>query len=125
MFCAGTILLTAGLRAESFDLPLEPDYNRGVAAYPKKDYGAALQEFAALAEESHPQAQYYLSTMYHKGKGVPRDDFQAHIWATIATGINRKRAAELRGEPLKTLTSKQKKKARKVLQEWEKAHAGK
>ena len=66
-----------------------------------------------MAEENHGQGQYYLGTMCHKRLGVPQDNLQAHIWATIATtnskGINRKRAAELRGKLLRKLTSKQKK----------------
>ena len=48
--------------------------------------------------------------MCHKRLGVPQDNLQAHIWATIATanskGINRKRAAELCDKLLKKLTLK-------------------
>jgi hypothetical protein len=54
--------------------------------------------------------------MCHKRLGVPRDNLQAYIWATIATanskGINCKRAAEMRDKLLRKLTSKQKKRRR-------------
>ena len=113
VFCAGIILLTAGVKAKNFYLPLGSDYGCGVSAYIKGDYEDAAREFLSLTKENHIQAQYYLGTMYHKGKGVPQDKLQAYIWATIATanskGINRKRAAELRGKLLRKLTSKQKK----------------
>lgn len=93
------------------------------------DYKDAAREFLPLAEENHTQAQYYLGTMYFKGQGVSQDNVQAYIWATIATangkGLSRKRAAELRGKLLKILTSKQKKKAKKALQEWDRSHSGK
>lgn len=129
VFCGGIVLLTAGVGAEDFGLPPEPDYGRGVSAYIDGDYKDAAREFLPLAEENHTQAQYYLGTMYFKGQGVSQDNVQAYIWATIATangkGLSRKRAAELRGKLLKILTSKQKKKAKKALQEWDRSHGGK
>lgn len=129
VFCGGIVLLAAGVGADRFDLSPEPDYGRGVKAYLKGDYEDAAREFLPLAEENHTQAQYYLGTMYHKGRGVPQDYVQAYIWATIATangkGLNRKRAAELRGKLLKILSPTQKAKAKKALQEWDRSHGGK
>ncbi len=73
VFFGGIILLTAGVRGESFDLSSEPDYGREVSAYIAGDYEDAAREFLPLAEENHTQAQYYLGTMYYKGRGVPQD----------------------------------------------------
>ena len=39
-----------------------------------------LQQAQALADQGFPEAQLILGSMYHSGKGVPRDYKQAMIW---------------------------------------------
>jgi TPR repeat protein len=39
-------------------------------AYENGDYATALDELKPLAELGEADAQYYLSGMYHNGKGV-------------------------------------------------------
>lgn len=45
-----------------------------------QDYAQALRWYYKGAEQGHPQAQYNLGVMYHKGQGVPRDDVKALRW---------------------------------------------
>ena len=60
------------------------DFQEGMWAYTAKDYATALREFKPLAEQGHPDAQYYMGVMYAFGKGVLKDQVFAHMWANIA-----------------------------------------
>ena len=42
----------------------ETDFEVGVEAWGRGDYDAAVQEFRALAEQGHAQAQFHLGIMY-------------------------------------------------------------
>ena len=59
---------------------LAANFEKGVKAYERGKYKAALRQFRALAEEGHAGAQFYLGLMYGEGEGVPEDDIQAVSW---------------------------------------------
>ena len=44
----------------------------------------ALADLRASAEAGDARAQYNLGGMYRKGRGVPQDAAEAHMWLTIA-----------------------------------------
>ena len=71
------ILAVALLTATS---ALAADFEKGVKAYERGKYKAALRQFRALAEEGHAGAQFYLGLMYDEGEGVPENDIQAVFW---------------------------------------------
>jgi TPR repeat protein len=49
------------------------DFNSGCAAFERGDFAAARKEWAPLAEQGHPQAQFRLGCLYTFGQGVPQD----------------------------------------------------
>ena len=61
-------------------LPEPANFGRGVAAYGEGDFDAAFAQFAALAEDGDPTAQYNLGVMYARGHGVTRDVNEATNW---------------------------------------------
>lgn len=58
----------------------------GHEAYVSGDFKTALQMWKPLAEQGAAQAQYYLSGLYARGEGVPRDEKTALAWLTKAAG---------------------------------------
>ena len=59
-------------------------YEEGLAAYDRRDYETAFQEFKPLAEQGDELAQYNLGAMYYNGQGVPRDYVMAYMWFNLA-----------------------------------------
>ena len=55
-------------------------YDKGRAAYDKKDYTEALEWYRKAAEQGFASAQNNLGTMYHEGAGVPQDYNEAVAW---------------------------------------------
>ena len=53
------------------------DLKAGEVAYKKKDYAAALKEFAPAAKQGNAEAEAYLGQMYLLGQAVPQDRAQA------------------------------------------------
>jgi TPR repeat protein len=49
------------------------DFQKGVEAYEKGDFAAALREWRFLAGVGDPRAQYNLALMYFRGQGVIQD----------------------------------------------------
>jgi uncharacterized protein len=49
------------------------DFDSGCAAFERGDFGAAREQWAPLAEQGHPQAQFRLGCLYTFGQGVPQD----------------------------------------------------
>lgn len=72
----GTLLV--GTPASSADL------QKGLAAYKKGRYAAALKEWKPLAEKGNATAQHNLGQMYKRGKGVKRNYATAVTWFTRA-----------------------------------------
>lgn len=56
------------------------DLKKGVQAFQRGDYAAALAEFKPLAEHGNIGAQENLAEMYYGGQGVPQDSVQAATW---------------------------------------------
>ncbi len=56
------------------------DFDRGMAAYKRKDYSQALRYWKQCAEEGNAVAQYNLGVMYENGEGVPQDYAEAVKW---------------------------------------------
>jgi TPR repeat protein len=56
------------------------DYDKGIEAYSRGDYEAALREFLPLAEQGDAVAQHGLAGMYKKGEGVSQDYIEALKW---------------------------------------------
>ncbi len=63
---------------------MSADYQNGWDAYLKKDYGAALAEFTALAEMGNAPAQALLALMYDQGDGVLQNYRTALKFYTLA-----------------------------------------
>ena len=49
------------------------DFQDGLDAYKRQDYKTAYKLFLPLAEQGNASAQFNLSVMYDKGRGVPQD----------------------------------------------------
>ncbi len=56
------------------------DFDKGMQAYDRVDYAAALREWRPLAEKGDAVAQFFLGFMYHQGQGVKRDYAEAVKW---------------------------------------------
>ena len=56
------------------------DFKKGLNAYDRGDYVAALREWTPLAKQGHSEAQHKLGNMYYKGKGVPKNLKTAMDW---------------------------------------------
>ncbi len=64
--------------------PAWADFQAGLGAYNRGDYGTALKEFRPLAEQGNASAQVFLGAMYAKGQGVLQDDGEAIKWYRLA-----------------------------------------
>ena len=56
------------------------DYQKGLDAYNRGDYQAALRDWRPLAEKGNAIAQYTLGLMYREGHGVVQSDTEAMKW---------------------------------------------
>jgi TPR repeat protein len=56
------------------------DYQEGISAYMRGDYGRALEVFLPLAREGHAEAQYTLGYMFAFGLGVSKRQAAAAHW---------------------------------------------
>ena len=56
------------------------DFEKGMAAWNKKKWAAALREFVPLAQQGDAVAQGILSEAYRDGKGVKQDYALARKW---------------------------------------------
>jgi uncharacterized protein len=56
------------------------DFAKGLAAYNKGDYTAAVQEWRPEAEQGDPAAQLNMGLLYLDGHGVPQDLAEAAKW---------------------------------------------
>jgi len=60
--------------------PAWADFQAGIDAYDRGDYGIALKEWQPLAEQGNPTAQHHLGWLYVLGRGVPQDLDGAVRW---------------------------------------------
>jgi hypothetical protein len=56
------------------------DFGKGLEAYQRGDYAAALREWRPLAGQGDAAAQYKLGALYDDGQGVPQDHAEAARW---------------------------------------------
>jgi TPR repeat protein len=56
------------------------DFGKGLEAYQRGDYAAALREWRPLAGQGDAAAQYKLGALYDDGQGVPQDHAEAMRW---------------------------------------------
>ena len=115
------ILLTAPVNAQDFDKVIA-EFNNGVAAYNRGNYGTALQVFKTVAEQNHAAAQYNLGVMYSFGRGVPQDYVQAYMWFNLAAAQGNEKALQNRNIVAKLMTCSDISKAQRMAHEWLEAH---
>ena len=92
-------------------------FQKGLAAYEKKDYRTALREWKLAAEQGHATAQYNLGFMYGNGLGVPKNYVYAYMWDNIAASQGDKDAAKARDLLAKEMTRPQIAEAQKLASE--------
>src|ERR1035438_1730651 len=68
----------------SLCLPVLADVAAGLQALKRGDYALAAKEFLADATQGNAVAQYNLGTLYHDGRGVPKDFNEAVRWFRLA-----------------------------------------
>lgn len=71
---AFALISTAGLAASA------DQYEDGMKAFKKRDYGTALSLWVPLAEAGHVAAQFNVARMFDSGIGVTEDDAKAALW---------------------------------------------
>lgn len=64
--------------------PALADFDDGLAAYNRRDFARAMEEWRPLAEAGDPRAQTALGTMYFNGQSVAKDDAEAANWLSKA-----------------------------------------
>lgn len=60
--------------------PVRADFFDGLAAYERRDYAAAINEFLPLAEADHPDAQIYMGHIAYLGTGTEQSKQEAADW---------------------------------------------
>ena len=115
------ILLTAPVYAQDFD-KIIAEFNKGVAAHNRGDYGTDLQVFKIVAEQNHAAVQYNLGVMYSFGRGVPQDFVQAYMWFNLAAAQGNEKASQNRNIVAKLMTCSDISKAQRMVHEWREAH---
>jgi len=77
-------LIIFALYIVSAHASLAADFQKGMQAYRQKDYGTALIEWRALADQGDANARHNLGVMYASGQGVVKDQKIAVKWFTLA-----------------------------------------
>jgi TPR repeat protein len=62
------------------------NFQKGMAAYKRGDYAAALRAWRPIAERGNATAEYSIGLMYVRGHGVSQDDAEAVKWYRRAAG---------------------------------------
>lgn len=68
----GLVILSAGVKASKAQ-----DFEKGLAAYERGDFEAAVQEWRPLADQGHAKALDYLVQMHRNGEGVFEEEAKA------------------------------------------------
>jgi TPR repeat protein len=91
-----------------------------VCGYSQTEFDKTLK----AAEQGFAEAQFNLGLIYYTGKGVPKDDIQAHMWLNLSTatggGIGAKEAREAVAAQMK---ADQIVEVQKLAREWFEAHS--
>lgn len=78
------ICLTIAVLLGSAGVSWGADFDKGLAAAKRGDFGTALREWKPLAEQGNARARYNLGWMYANGRGVPQDHKAAAKWHKLA-----------------------------------------
>ncbi len=60
------------------------EYTRGIAAYESGDYSKAFELIKLSAESGDAKSQLILSTMYRRGIGIEKDEYEGFFWCKEA-----------------------------------------
>ncbi|MDA1070867.1 MAG: peptidoglycan-binding protein, partial [Proteobacteria bacterium] len=104
--------------------PAFADFEKGIDAYSRSNYGTAFQEFSASAQTGDPASQHMLGQLYQEGLGVGRDAVQAHRWYDLAAAKGQERAAEVLRALERTMSSGQIADAHTLSARWQAQHGG-
>ena len=74
------LVLGLSLLVASVGIGYAQDFLKGVEAWEKGDFAAALREWSALAEQGNTLAQFSLGWLYEDGRGVTQDHKEAVKW---------------------------------------------
>ncbi len=82
-----------------------------------------MKWYRKAAEQGNDSAQFNLGVMYTKGRGVPQDYVQAHMWYNLAAagsppGEDRDSAAKNRDIVAERMTPAQIAEAQRLAREW-------
>jgi len=94
-------------------------YRKGEGGVPQ-DYQEAVKWFKAAAEHGYAGGgiQTVLATMYHEGKGVPKDNVTAYMWLNLAASQGNQLAVEVRRIIGEEMTKEQIAEAEKLSREF-------
>ena len=95
-----------------------------------QDYSEAVRWTRKAANQGNALGQTNLGVMYGKGRGVPQDYVQAHIWFNLAAsrfppGTDRDKAVKNRDLVAKLMTPAQIAEAQRLAREWKPKKEGK
>ena len=97
------------------------DFNRGLEAYNRKNYAAALEEWLPLAENGHARAQHDVGRMYFLGYGVSQNAVKAYMWVYLAGTLEAKWKLHL-ATIASPMTPTQIAEAQRLAREWMEKH---
>ncbi len=97
------------------------DFNRGLEAYNRKNYAAALEEWLPLAENGHARAQHDVGRMYFLGYGVSQNAVKAYMWVYLAGTLEAKWKLHL-ATIASPMTPAQIAEAQRLAREWLEKH---
>lgn len=98
--------------------PSWADFDSAQAAYDRGDLEMAFQEFRALAEQGHPEAQCLLGAMYAQGHSVTQDLVVAQMWFSLSAAQGDLGALVATRRLAKHMTPAQISKAQKMARNW-------
>ncbi|MGQ0645191.1 MAG: tetratricopeptide repeat protein, partial [Elusimicrobiota bacterium] len=78
--------------------PVGADFDAAQRAEETGNYAAALQEFRALADQGHAEAQFRLGSMLEAGRGTPKDEAGAVVWHGKAAAQGNRQAQYALGQ---------------------------
>jgi TPR repeat protein len=87
-----TLCLMIAVLFGSMGMSASADFQKGLTAAQSGDFATALREWRPLAEQGNATAQFFLGTMYERGRGVPKNDKTAVKWYRLSAEQGNARA---------------------------------
>lgn len=84
----------------------------------RQDDVRAADWYRRAAQLGRPEAQFFLGTLYHLGRGVPRNDQLAHVWCEIALARGMTAGLACRDAASAGLTQGEVREAYRIAAEW-------